>query len=139
MAAVAAGGLAQGGGERLDEARGVGPAARGRGAGDGVPGGQQGQGVVQAQLGAPSPEAHAALVAERPGERALAGREALAELGQGGVAGGVLAAGVTVPLATAAGLGWRHALVIWAVPAVVAFVASTSGARRSRAAPAGPG
>lgn len=36
--------------------------------------------------------------------------------------GAALAAGVSVPLATDAGLGWRGSLGVWAVPAVIAFV-----------------
>ena len=39
---------------------------------------------------------------------------------------GAVAAGLTVPLASATGLGWRGALILWGIPALVAFVVSVT-------------
>jgi MFS transporter, CP family, cyanate transporter len=49
---------------------------------------------------------------------------------------GALAAGLTVPLERATGLGWRHTLVLWAIPAILALAALlVSTRRRPRPAP----
>jgi CP family cyanate transporter-like MFS transporter len=55
--------------------------------------------------------------------------------------GAALAAGVSIPLAGWSDLGWRGALSVWALPAVVAAVVLVVRARRGGALPpaAGPG
>jgi len=47
-------------------------------------------------------------------------------------AGAALAAGLTIPLRTATGLGWRDVLALWAVPAVLAAAACAPRALRTR-------
>ena len=49
---------------------------------------------------------------------------------------GAVAAGLTVPLASATGLGWRGALILWGIPALVAFVVSVLWARQPQPQPA---
>jgi CP family cyanate transporter-like MFS transporter len=51
-------------------------------------------------------------------------------------AGAALATGLTVPLRTATGLGWRDVLALWAVPAVLAAAACAPRALRPRSRPA---
>src|SRR5690242_10567242 len=69
-------------GERLDEARRVGPAALRSRLGDRAAVGEMYQGVVDAQDGAPAVEAHPELAVEQAAQGALAGARGPAELGQ---------------------------------------------------------
>lgn len=46
--------------------------------------------------------------------------------------GAALAAGLTVPIEHAAGVGWRPALAVWAIPAVAALLVWMPAARRRR-------
>jgi MFS transporter, CP family, cyanate transporter len=48
--------------------------------------------------------------------------------------GPALSSGLTIPLMTATGLGWREVLALWAVPAVAAAVACAPHARRDKPA-----
>jgi CP family cyanate transporter-like MFS transporter len=50
--------------------------------------------------------------------------------------GPALSAGLTVPLGSATGLGWREVLALWAVPAVLAAMAWTPKARQRETSPA---
>ncbi|EGJ77497.1 putative AraC-family transcriptional regulator [Streptomyces sp. Tu6071] len=87
--AVAAGGLADEGGESLDEARRIGPAAGESGVGDGLPRREPGERVMDAQLGAPLVETHPEFLPEEPAECPLARPDARAELGERLLVGGV--------------------------------------------------
>src|ERR1700743_2882753 len=82
-------GAAEDSGEGFDEARRVGPAAGRRGRGHRVAVGEQDEREVEAELGPPLAEAHAELLVEEAGQRALAGADAAPELHQGRVVRGV--------------------------------------------------
>src|SRR5882757_1283338 len=73
VALVAAGGLADDGGEGLDEAGRVGPAAQHGGAGHRMSVEQVNQGVLNTQQGSPLVEAHAELGVEQAAECPVAG------------------------------------------------------------------